>query len=459
MFRFYLFLSVLFSLFQLSSREDEVYFQELLERANIYENSEVRSRVLDKFNESIDKVLSLEEQIYPQRTSVPVKFGIDINTNDPTGVYYTFRNRFKANDNYSYPLVGKGNYIIRRDIKTGKISEFKIFYQESLDKGRGESVIQFLRDPDHIESVYMNIVLFGDTLYKDIQVPFSLEKIIDLPLSELLSLTSDQVMWEMFFIDHNLKEWLFVRQIPDKVRPYLEKIEEVYDGVMDRNGYAVKILNGESLNTIGFNCSGFAKWVTDGVYMELNPTDVSYMDVRDLKEKKLITRGDTNSWNRAKEFGRDPYFGLDWTRNIAKKLGELRVGHSIDTRARDLDNVPFFKYLDNVGYSINNLWSLLYLSTTNNPGNFYIGTINGNFGNPPLHQYYHVVLIFPYFDEKGNFQVNVMETGEETSVSSLMSRFMGEYIHLSLIQAPTSYFIPALPIKREEEEILLSLKK
>jgi len=41
-------------------------------------------------------------------------------------------------------------------------------------------------------------------------------------------------------------------------------------------------------------------------------------------------------------------------------------------------------------------------------------------GTPTLRQHHHVIVLFPYFDARGSFQVVVMERNQETSLASLL---------------------------------------
>ncbi|MFA7565651.1 MAG: hypothetical protein WCY01_01390, partial [Alkalispirochaeta sp.] len=92
---------------------------------------------------------------------------------------------------------------------------------------------------------------------------------------------------------------------------------------------------------------------------------------------------------------------------------------------------PFARYVEDVGYRVESLSAVLYWLARNEPGTFYLGSVNRLFGSDPvLRQHTHVVVLFPWFDESGRFQVSVMERNVETSLSSLEKRYGKDYIHL-----------------------------
>ncbi|MDR1748688.1 MAG: hypothetical protein LBR47_06485, partial [Spirochaetaceae bacterium] len=63
-------------------------------------------------------------------------------------------------------------------------------------------------------------------------------------------------------------------------------------------------------------------------------------------------------------------------------------------------------------------------------------------GGRILPQFIHDAAFFPYFDEKGAFQVTVFESGAETPLDEFMSRYTGDYIHLVRIKSPVWFSPP-----------------
>jgi hypothetical protein len=146
------------------------------------------------------------------------------------------------------------------------------------------------------------------------------------------------------------------------------------------------------------------------------------------------------------EDARDPYFGLDWTRNIAVALMQLdHPGTELAPTAADVREVPFSQYVRNVGYPVVDMKEVLYLLAIQDPGYFYLGSVNKEFGTDPvLRQHTHVVVLFPYFTGDGKFRVSVMERNVETSLQSLADRYPDDFIHLVRIRAERNYVPPVI---------------
>jgi hypothetical protein len=221
-----------------------------------------------------------------------------------------------------------------------------------------------------------------------------------------------------------------LRSMVEKIRPELSRLPDAEDGAMDKEGKLVSI---ETLavqeRLPGFNCSGFAKWVADGIYHERTGR---YLDIEEIKQKPLTFRGSEQSRRYEKE--RDPFFGLDWTRNLASFLNEKPVS--------DVRDLPYWKYRENIGFSVKDLKNVLYFLALREPNTFYFGSVNREFGtNPVLRQHIHVVVLFPYFNERGIFTVVVLERNVETSLESLFKRYKTDFIHLVGTPA-TETFVP-----------------
>ncbi len=430
------------------------------------ENTEVRIRLQRLFSAPVDQVLTAPQTIYSQRDgNLPVMFQVRLNNSQPDKLYYAFVNRsYDEGASIIYPVSSRGSYLIRRDLKQDRIDQIKIFLAQSL--GGKQSFIRIspqkpatqqsntsansspgiAQEKSVSPGGVIEVVLFGRTVYSGVPVSVPFHDILTMPLWQFLKVSAQAIQWDNLLSDPTLTEWQLVQNVPDQLRPYLYQIPEVYDGAMDARGLFVRIETGEPLAKPGMNCSGFIKWVADGIYRSHKnwSEEQLYLDIDKLKKRQVELRGAANPWNNAAETSRDPYFGLDWARAIARELLELEVQHTTDPRATDVQKIPFFKYFDNVGYPVTDIHAMMYLLAVQDPGSFYLGAINGTFGDPELHQYYHEVVFFPYFQGDGSFQLIVMDTGAERSDGYIEARYEGNYVHLSRIRASYKYKVAPL---------------
>jgi hypothetical protein len=206
----------------------------------------------------------------------------------------------------------------------------------------------------------------------------------------------------------------------------------------------------------GLNCSGFAKWMTDGI---LRPLTGERLPVGPLKAP-FGERGSgfTEPWERL----RDPFFGLDWTRNLASTANKILRAPSFGSLAeievrdapfsavirRDKQGAtprPFPGYLPDTGFSIEGIQPLLYTLAVDEPGRIYLASVNSELGAPVtaenprglprMRQHLHVAVLIPYFTAYGNFRVALFESAEETQFSAFKTRYPPDY-YVNLVRVP-----------------------
>ena len=396
------------------------------------ENTEVRQKLYNKLTGSNKEALStLPEWTVIEETGVRVNFFTEKIINEDGGnIYFCFSH----GSDLDFKKGTIGSYIIKRnldkydDINYG-ISQIKIFY-----KNDNESFLRIRPTENSLESL-LEIQLFGRTMQKNIRIPLTLAELSKRPFSELAQLTSNYVDWNFYISDYKKLYGDEVRLLSEAIDPLLNFLKDKDDGAIDSLGNFVYI---DSLDLQegegGLNCSGFAKWIIDGIY---KPVTGENIDIEFLKEKHYELRG--NKWSKKLEDEKDPYFGLDWTRNLAYEVLKLHEPDSV-LSAVDIKNLRYHNHKENIGYPIENLKTVLYELAVTYPYNFYLGSLNSKSNEPPyLRQHTHVVALFPYIDKKGNFQAIVYSLNEKLSLDYLKSHWKDNYIHLVQIEASARF--------------------
>jgi hypothetical protein len=205
----------------------------------------------------------------------------------------------------------------------------------------------------------------------------------------------------------------------------------------------------------GFNCSGFAKWVADGISV---PATGRLLDIGVLKEKHPEARG--NGLTAPYEDSLDPFFGLDWTRNIARELASIEresdrsipVTAGDPITANDVTDEPGYHYQANVGFPVSELGPLLYMLAVRRPQYFYLASINGDYGKPRIPRHFHVVVLFPYFERNGEFKVAVFERESESNLTSLARRYPTMSAHLVWVETALRFDPPSASGSPSSEE-------
>jgi hypothetical protein len=325
-----------------------------------------------------------------------------------------------------------GTYIIKRSMADGQFLQAKIFLQS--DPGF------FVRMHPWGDRTLMDVYLLGDPLQTGVIVRESFDRLLTAPFAEIERLTEGVVDWSLLLPAERTSGDERLERIVRALRPRLARLADVEDGAMDAEGRFVHIRDSSpQRGRGGFNCSGFSKFVVDGFYLPLAKT---LTDIGFLKTKNLDTR--KNSLGGRYEDSRDPYFGLDWSRNLARALEAARTAGALPpTDFADVRDVDFFPYRPDIGYPIESIQTVLYVLWKREPGTIFLGSVNREASDgAPVRAHHHIAVFFPYQDRTGVFRLVEMERNIETSAASLQRRFPGEFVHLVRIPSEGEFRLP-----------------
>lgn len=396
------------------SKHNSTFF--LSAQLDIPENVEIRRDYSDTiFGSNTDIITSAESVSIQSYADHRVRF--QTRKNDES-LYLLFTNE----EDFKFPLYSAGSFIIKKDRESGRFIQVKIFILSDPNS--------FIRVFPWGERSRMDVYIQGYPAYRDVNLPHSFETVLTAPLSQLIETSKNSIDWSLFSSADYDSGSRNVQFMVNAIRDKLPQLVDAEDGALDADGVFRYIETMELQEKGGLNCSGFAKWVVDGIYYS---SHARFLEIEQLKRKPSGLRG--NRWSNRYEEERDPYFGLDWTRNLASAVQKKGSLESWDVR-----DIPFFTYIEDVGYPVENLPFILYYLSLTEPGHFYLASLNRPFGEgPTLRQHYHVALLFPYFDEKGSFQSVVMERTVESSMKSFIARYNRDYIHLVRVKVPPAY--------------------
>jgi len=343
----------------------------------------------------------------------------------------------------------QGSWILtRKRDSTGEGIRIRVFLRSDYN-----TFVQFRPFSD--EKCLMDVVLYDAFVIRSLPLPIPFERLYVLPVEDILSTAGDQFPRRYF--DPQPGAYRDSRAFISAVRGRIHELSYLDDGAIDENGDYVFIntleTQGISANVSGggVNCSGFAKWIVDGI---VKPISGERLPIAPLKAP-FGERG--SSYTDLWEEQRDPFFGLDWCRNLASRAGTILRSAAfgtldeIEVRDWPFSQVilrqsggssvfPYAGFIRNAGFGFEGLNPLLYTLAIDEPGRIYLAAINTEIGAqvtsdnprglPRIRQYYHIAVLVPYFNERGNFQVAVFESAEETSFSRFRARYQGQSVNL-----------------------------
>ncbi len=412
--------------------------------AKAADSADIRARLWEPLlNEPISKALLQKERTEQNGWGIwKIKY---------TRVKDAFYTLIVPQRNGAWTDYTQGSWILKRSARDGSWIQAKVFLRS--DPGT------FIRLYPFGKRVQMEVVAYSGVLYREIILPLNFAQAVREPLSRLMALSVDIVDWTMFSPSPSL--FAELRRFAEAVRNELPKLRYADDGAIDENGIPVFIasLKPQGDNP-GLNCSGFLKWMVDGMIF---PLSGSYLSVSKLKTRMLESRG--SGFTESYEELLDPFFGLDWSRALAHAAWSVLYSDSGDSALAHDVNAPAFAliagsadpvnggslyeaYSDNftdVGISIRGLKSFLFMLASEEPGRMYFAQFNARAAQgSALRRYFHVAALLPYFDEQGIFRVTVFESAEETSLDRVMGDTNYEFVKLVRMPIMSKFQPPSL---------------
>ena len=215
----------------------------------------------------------------------------------------------------NFPGWAQGSWILTRRRDTGAALRIRVFLRSDP-----YTYIQFR--PLGADKCQMDVVIYDAYVVRSLPLALPFERLYTLPLEEALKLAGDKFPGKYF--DPNPADYRDQRLLIRRIQERLPELRFADDGAIDENGNYVFIETllpqGRNIqishNKIrepleGLNCSGFSKWLIDGL---LRPVTGQRLAIPALKAP-YGSRG--SSFTEIWEELRDPFFGLDWIRNLA----------------------------------------------------------------------------------------------------------------------------------------------
>ena len=407
----------------------------------IQDDSALRISLLDSwFREVPARVLGKSPEYYVLRGGSRVQVRVETSAQNRD----EFAIVIAREQNGAYSGWAQGSWVLtrRRDNDPSGM-RIRVFLRSDYN-----TYVQFRPFSD--EKCHMDVVLYDGYVMRSHPLPVPFERLFTMQLDEILGLAANAFPLRYFEPEPDM--YRDTRAFIARVRARLNELFFLDDGAQDENGNFVFI------NTLapqarpgGVNCSGFVKWIVDGL---LRPITGERLAITPLKAR-FGERGTpfTDTWEEL----RDPFFGLDWARNLASTAGtvlrspafgvldEIEVrgnpfSYGILRQASGSTVFAYPGYIQNAGFGFEGLYPLLYTLAIDEPGRIYLASVNDELGAPEtpdnprglprIRQYYHEAVLVPYFTERGVFQVAVFESGEETSFSAFRNRYPGQFVNL-----------------------------
>lgn len=347
----------------------------------------------------------------------------------------------------SYDFLGKapGAWVVYRDYYSGKILRVNVYFQY-------DSRVYVCLRPDNQPKKpksEVDLIIHGAYACRGVPLGIPFSEVLKLSFSELFNLTKETVPWN--YVKTDYRNYVNNNKMVEKIRRKLPQFEYIEDAAYDEFENPVYISTGEARSgtpgKIGINCSGFTKWVVDGITIALSG---SATKIEALKQPTIELEG-TLYKSQAEE--EEMFRSYDWIRNLstAAVCAERDKEFPAGTLGVDVQVNPFaglkspdgtvrnVGFVPKTGYEINLLKPLLYVLAATEPDMLYLGAVktckSKSEDEPETWTFHHDVVFLPYFDQAGICHIEVFESGVETSFEEFVEENKGSYIYLCRVKS------------------------
>ena len=350
-----------------------------------------------------------------------------------------------------YPGDGMGSWLLVRDKKTEKPLRIRYYFLKNSDV-----YVQFTPGTNATKVALADLVMFGNYAARGVPTGVPFDKFYTASLDDVMKITEDKLPWNYILADyeayHDIKQMIAV------IRENLSSIVNVNDAMYDESGKLVHITSGKPFKSSEIiegkkmlSSAGFVKWIADGIVtpvaggmLRREPLLMQTVEVKDTGLQGVLSQKYAL------------YFSLDWIRNLASAVISVYTGSTylFNQSGVDVTFNPFASsitdrgvsnivtFVENSGYSVPVLKSLLYVLASTAPETFYFGAIRGadRSVSPEIMAFNDCAAFFPYFENDGGFACSVFINGREMTLDEFCMMYSEDFVYLTRVKATERFF-------------------
>lgn len=348
-----------------------------------------------------------------------------------------------------YPGDGQGTFVLVRDKKTGKPLRIRYYFLKN-----SEVYVQF--SPKN-KTALADFVMFGNYAARGVSTGIPFDYFYSSSIEQVIKLTEEKLPWNYVLVNPN--SYYDVQQMIGVIREKLPNIKYRFDTMIDEYGRQIYVSTGEpyeyeaedDTKKLYLSSVGFLKWIGDGIvepisggHLKRSPLIIPTVDVKNTGHQGILSQN------------YDLYFSLNWIRNLASAIISVYSGSTylFSESGVDVTTNPFAStitdtgvenivtFIENSGYSIGVLKSLLYVLAATEPNTFYFGAIRGTNKavTPEVKAFNECVAFFPYFISDGAFECSVFLNGKEMNLDQFIMLYEDDFVYLTRVKADRQFY-------------------
>ena len=344
-----------------------------------------------------------------------------------------------------YPGDAAGSWVLIRDKRTGKPLRIRYYFLQD-----SEVFIQFTPQG---KIALADLVIFGNYAARGVPTGMPFTKFYNASFEDVMTITETKLPWNYVLSDPQI--YHSMKQMAAVIREKLPSITMVDDAMYDENGELVHISTGKKFEKTDENLllssAGFVKWIADGL---VEPLSGGLLKREPLIKETVIVKDNGRQGVLSQKY--DLFFSLNWVRNLASAVISVYAGKVYLSNQSGVDVTinPFASsitekgvantvtFIENTGYTVSVLKSMLYVLAAVEPGTFYFGAIRGTDRTvtPEVMAFNECAAFFPYFQDDGGFNCNVFMNGREMSLEDFCYFYANDYVYLTRVKSSENFF-------------------
>ena len=350
-----------------------------------------------------------------------------------------------------YPGDGMGSWLLVRDKKTEKPLRIRYYFLKN-----SEVFVQFTPGFGSNGVALADLVMFGNYAARGVPTGVPFDKFYTASLADVMKITEDKLPWSYVLADYD--SYHATKQMIAVIREKLPTIVNAADAMYGEDGKLVHISTGKAFKASEIiegkkmlSSAGFVKWIADGLVapvagglLRREPLLMQTVEVKDIGLQGVLSQKYAL------------YFSLDWIRNLASAVISVYTGSTylFNQSGVDVTFNPFASsitdrgvsnivtFVENSGYSVPVLKSLLYILASTAPETFYFGAIRGSDRSvsPEILAFNDCAAFFPYFENDGGFACSVFINGREMSLDDFCMTYTDDFVYLTRVKTSDRFF-------------------
>ena len=347
-----------------------------------------------------------------------------------------------------YPGDACGSWVLIRDKRTGSPLRIRYYFLKDSDV--------FVQFTPQGKIALADLVIFGNYAARGVPTGMPFEKFYEASFEDVLNITETKLPWEYVLIDTDL--YNSVKQMIGVIRSKLPEISYVPDAMYDEGGELVHISSGKKFEkneksdkNLSLSSAGFVKWIADGL---VEPMSGGILKRDPLIKETVEVKDNGRQGVLSQKY--DLFFSLNWVRNLASAVISVYAGktYMFNNSGVDVTLNPFASsitdkgvantvtYVENSGYTVPVLHSLMYVLAATEPGTFFLGAIRGadRTVSPEVMAFNDCVAFFPYFQEDGSFACSVFMNGREFALEDFCLFYADDFVYLTRVKSSERFY-------------------